>query len=409
MIKRLRIKFVIINMTIVTIMLCVIFGMVLHFTSVSMERESIEMMQAVALDPLQLGVPGKDVSGIRLPYFSLQLDSGGEPLVSGSGYYDLTDQCLLDELIALSSTQKSGVLSEYGLRFIRVVTPTTQCIVFTDISSEVNTINNLLQNCILIGAASFIVFLIISILLARWAVKPVETAWEQQRQFVADASHELKTPLTVILSNAQMLSESGDDPKLRAKLTDSILTVSSQMKDLVTKLLNSAQIDQGVGTMQFSDFDLSETVSSAMLPFDCIFYEREMELDSEIQEDIRLHGSRSHLTQVVDILLDNAQKYSIEHGHTRVSLRQQGTRHCLLTVANEGPPLSAKEQKSIFKRFYRADAARERTGSYGLGLSIAESIVKAHKGKIWIESKNGVNTFSVQLPLSKQCGVKNDG
>lgn len=203
MIKRLRIKFVIINMTIVTIMLCVIFGMVLHFTSVSMERESIEMMQAVAVDPLQLGSPGKGVPGVRLPYFALQLGAGGELLASGGGYYDLTDQILLDELIALSSTQKSGVLSEYGLRFIRVVTPTTQCIVFTDISSEVNTINNLLQNCILIGAASFIVFLIISILLARWAVKPVETAWEQQRQFVADASHELKTPLTVILSNAQ--------------------------------------------------------------------------------------------------------------------------------------------------------------------------------------------------------------
>ena len=400
MIKRLRIKFVCINMTIVTIMLCVIFGLVLHFTSVSMEKESIEMMQSVALDPLQLGIPGKGASGVRLPYFALQLGPGGELLASGGGYYDLTDRALLNELISLSSVQKTGVLSDYGLRYVRVVTPTMQCIVFADMSSEINTINNLLQNCLLIGAASFIIFLMISILLARWAVKPVAVAWEQQRQFVANASHELKTPLTVILSNAQMLAENVEDPELRKRMTASILTVSQQMKDLVTKLLNSAQVDQGIGAMQFSAVDLSHTVTNALLPFAPIFYEQGMELDSVVQADIWVQGSQPHLIQVVNILLDNAQKYGVEHGHTRVTLRQQGKKSCLLTVANEGKALSGQELKNIFKRFYRADAARGRTGSYGLGLSIAEGIVQAHRGKIWAESKDGVNTFLIQLPTT---------
>ncbi len=400
MIKRLRIKFVCINMTIVTIMLCVIFGLVLHFTSVSMEKESIEMMQSVALDPLQLGTPGKGASGVRLPYFALQLGPGGELLASGGGYYDLTDRALLNELVSLSSVQKTGVLSDYGLRYVRVVTPTMQCIVFADMSSEINTINNLLQNCLLIGAASFIIFLMISILLARWAVKPVAVAWEQQRQFVANASHELKTPLTVILSNAQMLAENVEDPELRKRMTASILTVSQQMKDLVTKLLSSAQVDQGIGAMQFSAVDLSHTVSNALLPFAPIFYEQGMELDSVVQDDIWVQGSQPHLIQVVNILLDNAQKYGVEHGHTRVTLRQQGKKSCLLTVANEGKALSGQELKNIFKRFYRADAARERTGSYGLGLSIAEGIVQAHRGKIWAESKDGVNTFLIQLPTT---------
>ena len=400
MIKRLRIKFVCINMTIVTIMLCVIFGLVLHFTSVSMEKESIEMMQSVALDPLQLGIPGKGASGVRLPYFALQLGPGGELLASGGGYYDLTDRALLNELISLSSVQKTGVLSDYGLRYVRVVTPTMQCIVFADMSSEINTINNLLQNCLLIGAASFIIFLMISILLARWAVKPVAVAWEQQRQFVANASHELKTPLTVILSNAQMLAENVEDPELRKRMTASILTVSQQMKDLVTKLLNSAQVDQGIGAMQFSAVDLSHTVTNALLPFAPIFYEQGMELDSVVQDDIWVQGSQPHLIQVVNILLDNAQKYGVEHGHTRVTLRQQGKKSCLLTVANERKALSGQELKNIFKRFYRADAARERTGSYGLGLSIAEGIVQAHRGKIWAESKDGVNTFLIQLPTT---------
>jgi signal transduction histidine kinase len=400
MIKRLRIKFVCINMTIETIMLCVIFGLVLHFTSVSMEKESIEMMQSVALDPLQLGIPGKGASGVRLPYFALQLGPGGELLASGGGYYDLTDRALLNELISLSSVQKTGVLSDYGLRYVRVVTPTMQCIVFADMSSEINTINNLLQNCLLIGAASFIIFLMISILLARWAVKPVAVAWEQQRQFVSNASHELKTPLTVILSNAQMLAENVEDPELRKRMTASILTVSQQMKDLVTKLLNSAQVDQGIGAMQFSAVDLSHTVTNALLPFAPIFYEQGMELDSVVQDDIWVQGSQPHLIQVVNILLDNAQKYGVEHGHTRVTLRQQGKKSCLLTVANEGKALSGQELKNIFKRFYRADAARERTGSYGLGLSIAEGIVQAHRGKIWAESKDGVNTFLIQMPTT---------
>lgn len=400
MIKRLRIKFVCINMVIVTAMLCVIFGLVLHFTSASMERDSVEMIQSVAMSTYKPGAPGKHVPGFPLPHFILQLGPGGKWIVADSGNYDLTDPALLTELIELSSTQKSGVLKEYGLRYMRINTPTTQRIVFADMSQEISMMNNLLQNCLLIGAVSFIVFLIISILLARWAVKPVESAWEQQRQFVADASHELKTPLTVILSNAQMLSGNGDDPELREKLTSNILTVSQQMKDLVVKLLNSAQVDQGIGTMEFSVLNLSDTVSNAMLPFDSIFYEQEKELDSDIQDDILIQGSKSHLIQVIDILLDNAQKYGSEHGHTWVSLKRQGTKHCLLTVANEGAALSARERKDIFKRFYRADTARERTGSYGLGLSIAESIAKAHKGKIWVESKNGINTFAIQLPVT---------
>ena len=402
MIRRLRIKFVCINMTIVTIMLCVIFGMVLHFTSASMEKESIRMMQSVALHPRQLGVPGQGAPGVWLPHFTLQLGSDGELLASSGGYYDLTDRALLEELVALSSDQRSGVLTDYGLRYVRVVTPTSQCIVFADMSSEINTMNNLIQNCLAIGGASFILFLLISILLAHWAVKPVENAWEQQRQFVADASHELKTPLTVILSNAQMLSENGEDPQLRGKLTTNILTVSQQMKDLIAKLLNSAQVDQGAGAMQFSSFDLSETVSNALLPFDCVFYERELELDSAIQPNIRVSGSQPHLIQVVDVLLDNAQKYSIVHGHTVVTLQTHHKKSCLLTVANEGKAMSAKELKHIFKRFYRADTARERTGSYGLGLSIAEGIVKAHKGKIWAESRDGINTFFVQLPVTTE-------
>ena len=399
MIKRLRIKFVCINMAIVTVMLCMIFGMMLYVTRANLEQESLGMMRSVAMDAARLPIPGEGGAGSRLPHFILQVGPGGNILVADGGRYDLSDQAMLEQLVSLSSGQKTGVLWDYGLRYIRIVTPTAQRLIFADISSEINTLRHLLQNCLFIGGISFLVFLVISILLAHWAVKPVEAAWEQQRKFVADASHELKTPLTVILSSAQMLSACETDPALQKKLTANILTVSSQMKDLVTKLLNAAKVDQGLDQMQFSPADLSSIVERSLLTFDPIFYARRLELTNALQEDICVSGSPSHLTQMVDILLDNAQKYSAEYGRTHVTLRTQGKKHCILAVENEGPPISAQELRQIFKRFYRADAARERTGSYGLGLSIPEGIVKAHRGKIWAESQDGRNTFWIQLPM----------
>ena len=191
----------------------------------------------------------------------------------------------------------------------------------------------------------------------------IEKEQELERQrvdFFSAASHELKTPLTVILSNAQMLAENVEDPELRKRMTASILTVSQQMKDLVTKLLSSAQVDQGIGAMQFSAVDLSHTVTNALLPFAPIFYEQGMELDSVVQDDIWVQGSQPHLIQVVNILLDNAQKYGVEHGHTRVTLRQQGKKSCLLTVAGQSLVRPRTE-----KHFQAVLPGRRRPGADG--------------------------------------------
>ena len=113
---------------------------------------------------------------------------------------------------------------------------------------------------------------------------------------------------------------------------------------------------------------------------------------------IQIQGSERHLYQVMDVLLDNALKYSTPGGMVSVDLTQNG-RCCNLSVSSPGEPISKEDLKNIFKRFYRADKARTMNGSYGLGLSIAESIVEAHKGKIWAQSESGYNTFFVQLPL----------
>lgn len=401
MLKKLRIKIVCFTMAIVTVMLCVIFGLVYYFTAENLETESISMMQTIANEPFRLGRPGERPDEIQLPYFTLQVGQRGEVLAMGGGYYDLSDEEFIGELltVVLSGQEETGVLKEYNLRYCRVTTPMSRNIVFADMSSEQATLNSLIQSCVFIGVLSFLVFFGISLYLARIAVKPVEKAWDQQKQFVADASHELKTPLTVIMTNAELLQSAGQDEAAKEQSSNSILAMSRQMRGLVEGLLDLARVDNGAGKMTFAEVDLSQLVSDGLLPFEPVYFEQGLELVSEIEPGIKIKGSESHLRQVVDILLDNAMKYSSPEGQVTVMLKRQGS-SSLLAVSNPGDVISKEDLKNIFKRFYRVDQARSMNQSYGLGLPIAECIVQEHKGKIWAESAQGQNTFFVQLPAN---------
>ena len=144
--------------------------------------------------------------------------------------------------------------------------------------------------------------------------------------------------------------------------------------------------------------DLSELVTDAVLPFEPLFFENDLEIRPDIESGITLKGSEAHLRQAVEILLDNAMKYSAASSAVQVALKRRGSR-CLLSVSNSGEPVSEEDLKNIFKRFYRADKVRSMNHSYGLGLSIAEGIVREHHGRIWAESKDGRNTFFVELPM----------
>lgn len=399
MLKRLRIKFICINMLIVSVMLCVIFGTVFHFTRYDLELESLRMMQSLAADSFRLGRPGQRSMEVQLPYFILEIGQVGELISAYGGYYDLSDKEFLHKIAdaAFETREHTGILTEYNLRYQRVVTPVAQRIVFVDMSSEQNTLRHLVRTCAIIGAASLLAFFLISLFLARWAVKPVERAWTQQRQFVADASHELKTPLTVILTNAELLREPGSDESCRTQSSECILSMANQMRGLVESLLELARVDNGTVKATVSQLDFSRLVSDTLLPFDPLYFEHGLEIQSDLESNIKVNGSDTHLRQVMEILLDNAMKYSFSPAAVQVDLKRRGL-HCLLSVSNPGEPIPSKELTNIFKRFYRMDKARSMNHSYGLGLAIAESIVKEHKGKIWAECKNGFNTFYVELP-----------
>ena len=400
MIRRLRIKFICVIMSIVALLLGGILGGVVHFTGRSMEMQSISMMHAIAASPFQQGNLGKPMDDqVRLPFFTVQIGSRGELVAVGGGYFDLSDQIYLLQIVdlALNSGEDSGELKDYDLRYLKAATPKGILIVFSDTTTEAATLKNLLYGCLLIFFVAMAVFLGISILLSHWVIRPVERAWKQQRQFVADASHELKTPLSVIMANAELMNseETGPDDRNFAR---NILTMTYQMRALVENMLEMARVDNGAVKMEFDMLDFSELVQDAVLSVQLLYEEQGLELRCAVPEGIRVHGSQQHLYQVLDVLLDNALKYSTPNGPVRVELAHSG-RGCVLSVASPGEAISREDLKNIFRRFYRVDKARSMNGSYGLGLSIAEAVVEAHRGKIWAESTEGYNTFFVQLPI----------
>lgn len=399
MIKKLRIKFVVINMAMMSIMLCVILGLIYNFTANNLMTENISMMKTIAADPFQMGRPGEYSANLKLPYFSLQIGHRGELLSTGGGYYDLSDRELLIELIedSLGTENETGIIKEHNLRFYRTTNAKGTVLVFTDMSSEQSTLKNLLQTSVFIGFLSFFGFLAISIFLSRWAVKPVEKAWTQQKQFIADASHELKTPLTVIMTNSELLQTPDYSEQDKVQFSQSIFTMAQQMRYLVERMLELARSDNQQRTPAMEPVDLSKLIADAAISFEGVFFEKGLSLSSSIEQNIRIQGNAQSLRQVVDILLDNAGKYSAPQGETMVRLYGVGHNRCRLSVSNPGQPITQEDLTNIFRRFYRVDKARNRDGSFGLGLPIAHNIIDQHHGKIWAESSNGINTFFVEL------------
>lgn len=414
MIKKLRLKFVIINMTIITLMLCSILGLIYFFTKQNLENESISMMKSVAIEPFSPGLPDSPDEEVRLPYFVLRLGPMGEFVTAHGGYYELSNDSFLRELAAtvLTSHKHLGTIPEYNLRYYRLDSPINPCIVFADMSSESTTLHSLLITCTIIGIIGFAIFLGISILLSGWAVSPVDTAFKNQRQFIADASHELKTPLTVVLTNTELLSE-----KISSKMEDgqkdgrtelltlinSAHTMSLRMKGLISQMLELSKTEQDTLSTNagniFKDVDFSALASEATMLFDTVFFEHGENLVSSIEKDIQVNGDKSMLTELIEILLDNACKYSVKGSLTWLELKRTDKAHCTLSVANEGTPIEAEELKNIFNRFYRTDSSRSAVPGSGLGLSIAANIVKLHHGRIRAESRDGINRFTVRLPI----------
>ena len=230
-----------------------------------------------------------------------------------------------------------------------------------------------------------VVMSLVSAVLAHFVAKPTEEAFKKQKQFVSDAGHELKTPLSTINVNAAVL-ESEVGP---SKYMDCIKAEADRMDGLVRRLLDVARLEEpGKEHEKKVRFSLTETVYQATLPFESVAFERNIRYSVQLQENCWYTGDPQRIRQVVTILLDNAFKYGEEGGEVSVRLRREG-RRMVTEVYNTGCGISKQDLPRIFERFYRCDRARTGDGSYGLGLAIALSIVRNCGGSIRAESQEG--------------------
>lgn len=407
MIKVLRIKFITIMMSMVTLILLAIFFTMLVTTQNNIERNS--------KDALRQALSGRKIPGIgkmpeaepyglpheiRSPVIVLEYSEGKYKLVSSQMYY--VDEAELEEIVSqvLGKAEEYGILKDYSLRFMKRSTGDAVMIALADTSIEAAIIKNLAINSLLIGISAFIVFFILSIFFARWAIKPVEQAWNSQKKFIADASHELKTPLTVILSNAEILANDRNmlSEKDKNRL-ENIQVEGIRMKRLIENMLTLAKADYIEKNIEFSPVMLNDVIMDSVLLYESAIYDDGKVLEYNIDEDIEVEGDKEKLRQLMDILLDNANKYTEQGKKIEVKLNRIKN-SALLSVNNEGIPIPEEELENIFGRFTRLDESRINHGGYGLGLSIAKTIVDEHKGKIWAESsKENGNSFFVLLNL----------
>lgn len=255
--------------------------------------------------------------------------------------------------------------------------------------SAKNKLKSLLKTSIIILVLVEIVIIVISIKITRWIIKPVIDSFEKQKRFVADASHELKTPIAVIMANAEALEKEPSEEKW----LNNIKSESERMSELVTSLLDLASLEENKEI--YKEEDISKITEISVLTFESLVYENKIKLKYDIQKDIKMECCNSQIRQLVAILLDNAIKHSTENGEINVVLKRQKN-DIILEVSNKGKEISKDAQEKIFERFYREDKSRNRdTNRYGLGLAIAKSIVEKHGGKIMVESEKGVTTFKV--------------
>lgn len=259
-------------------------------------------------------------------------------------------------------------------------------IVLTDKSEEKKVMNQFIRTTIIIGALTLIILSFAGYFLSRKSIEPIQTAFEKQKQFISDASHELKTPLTVISANADVLSgEIGEN-----KWLNYIKSQTDRMNLLVNDLLNLTRLENNTSEFICTDFNLSQAVTNTALPFECRAFETNKKFIVDIEDGLTINGSEQHIKQMTSIFIDNALKYSNDGGIVRVSLKRQGDKK-ILSVYNTGSGVKDDEKDKIFERFYRSDDSRTRQtiGGYGLGLAIAKSIIDKHRFKISVDNIEG--------------------
>ncbi len=342
------------------------------------------------------GEPPPDLGpGFQLStFYSVAFSEDGTALSVNDGDKGLYSE---DELVSiardlLTEKKTAGRLDNLSYRISGKQGYTL--VAFIDDTVTESSMRMLLHNVLVIGGASIVVLFFLSLVLSRRIIRPLEENDRRQKQFISDASHELKTPVAVISTNAELLSrELGENEWLA-----NIQYENERMGSLVKQLLDLSRAENKETPMEALDF--SRIVTGESLAFESLAFEQGKRIRSDIEDGVRVNGNQSQLTQLVSVLLDNAVRHSAG-SEIDLSLKRQ-SHMAVLSVANAGDAIPPEKLEHLFDRFYRVDEARNSEGHhYGLGLSIAKAVAEKHGGTITAACRDGTVTFTVSIPEKK--------
>ena len=315
-------------------------------------------------------------------------------MVLSNSLKETTDKDILSMTQKLQKSGKRfGSIDDY-IYLVRILKSGNTVYIFVNNKEALQNSKQFFIVSIFIFLLSVIVFTIISYYLSRWMIKPSEKVIKNQKIFVANISHDLKTPITIIRANADLI----ENEVKNKKSIKYIQQETEKLNHLVNEMLTLTRIDNTISKENFKSFNFGDSLFDVVLPFESIAYEKGIRFNINIDEVTDYFGDESNIQKLAEILIDNTMSYTAKGGIVDVDA-YENSKAVTLSVTNTGEPISDEKKVEIFDRFYRESKSRERTGNhYGLGLSIANTIVKKHNGKITVESKNGKNTFTVILP-----------
>lgn len=405
MLKKLKRKMVLINLTLVSIVLLLAMVIVCGATVNSSVQELYRSLrQEASLEPVteqlpaQLGQQEDPPSHpASVPHITAIQTEDGQWNILADEQVSIASETLIRALIRVQEEEKEeGLFMGLRLAYVRRYTPSGTLVVLGDTSMVRVTLWNSLLVCAAVFLGGIAVFFAISVGLSNMAVKPIEDAWRRQKQFIADASHELKTPLTVILANQNIISAHGSERvDQQAQWLHSTAEEAEQMRILIDEMLTLARTEDQQATIPLQSANISDLIEEELLFLEPVAFEKNVTLVLHIQKDITWVTNEALLKKLTVILVDNA----IKHGSTGtpVTITLSCRKAPALSIHNLGPAIAQEDLPHLFDRFYRSDKSRSTSG-HGLGLAIAQAISRQLKGTLTVASSEEYGTtFTVEF------------
>ena len=387
MVKTAQRRFILITLSILFTVFAVIFGVIFVINRNSFAREAEISLSAVERE--------YDENG-EIRFFKaaavIEISAGGNKSVV-CGEENFTQETI-DAVLSIVNSRQNDAMGNVGDAYFSAKRQGAWRKVFVvDMAEEVARFHSTISKTLILLGCSFTALSVVVWGLSAKVFEPIKRILNKQKQFISDASHELKTPVSIISANTDVIATEENKT-----YTDSIKKQVERLNFLVNDLLTLARLDEGNAKTVKETFDLSGEVVQTVLPFDAVAFEKGKTLNCDIEENILFEGAKDAVKQIITILLDNAVKYSAAGGEIKVSLFKQGAR-IILSVYNDGSLIPESDSEKIFERFYRGESSRARDlGGNGLGLSIAKSLAVANKWTIEAQSVFG-KSMTITLTL----------